>query len=213
MIKIKAFPFNPFAMNTYVVYDETGEGIIIDAGNYTNDETAVLLNFTTGMNISIKGVWLTHAHIDHIIGAKEISGKYGIPVFAHKDGMFLFDEAESYALSLGIAFKGIPDDIQDIDITKPVTFGNSRAIPLLTPGHVNGSICYYFQNDKVLFSGDVLFRNGIGRTDLPTGDYTTLEMSIRNKLYTLPDDVTVYPGHGPKTSIGFEKSNNPFFQE
>ncbi len=212
MIQIKTFPFNPFAVNTYVLYDESGEGIIIDAGNYSEAEREELLNFVHKNSIEIKALYLTHAHIDHITGAAFLSEHFALPFRCHKAGEFLFSTALSYALSLGLQVKKVPHELEFIENEASIEFGNSKGIALYTPGHVDGSLCYYFEKEKLVFTGDVLFRTGIGRTDLPTGDYGLLEKSIRDVLYKLPDEVKVYPGHGPQTSIGFEKRNNPFFQ-
>lgn len=212
MIEVKTFPFNPFAMNTYVVFDETGDGIIIDAGNSHNGEHQILLDFLKQNKINIKGLYLTHSHIDHILGIKFLSDYFKMGVHYHPAGDFLFAQANDYAESLGFSFEGMPSELIPIDENHIIKFGDSIGKVLYTPGHVDGSVCYYFEQDSKVFVGDVLFRQGIGRTDLPTGDYELLEKSIKQKLYKLPNEVTAFPGHGPTTTIGFEKKNNPFFQ-
>ncbi|OIP01060.1 MAG: hypothetical protein AUJ98_05860 [Bacteroidetes bacterium CG2_30_33_31] len=213
MLNIKAFPFNPFAMNTHVLWDETHEGVIIDAGNYTNEENIILLDFIKANSIKIMSLWFTHNHIDHIIGAKFLCEEYSVIAKSHTKGKFLFEQAEDHASMLGFHFKGLPNKIVNIDDNEILKFGNTEAKAFYTPGHVDGSMSFYFHKAKFVIVGDVLFRAGIGRTDLPTGDYHSLEKSIREKLYTLPNSTIVFPGHGPQTSIGFEKEYNPYFQE
>lgn len=212
MLNIKTFPFNPFAMNTYVLWDETHEGIIIDAGNNTNDENRILLDFISENQINIIGLFLTHNHIDHIMGVKFLSDNFNLPIQTHAAGDFLFNVAEPSAKAYGMHFAGLPDSKIYIEDGAVFKLGNHSFQAIYTPGHADGSLCYYFSEAKIIVVGDVIFNGGIGRTDLPTGDYDVLEMSIRNKLYTLDDEVVVYPGHGPETTIGFEKRNNPFFQ-
>ncbi|MBN2747140.1 MAG: MBL fold metallo-hydrolase [Bacteroidales bacterium] len=213
MLEVKSFQFNPFGVNTYVLWDESLSGILIDSGNSTNEENQRLLSFIENKGIKIEGLYLTHLHIDHILGAHFLSRHFGVPVRAHRAGNFLFDKANEYAQSLGFSHDKNPDNVEYIDENHRIAFGNIIGQVLYTPGHVDGSLCFYFDSAAVLFSGDVLFRQGVGRTDLETGDYHILENSIRQKLFRLPDDTMVFPGHGPSTSIRFEKRYNPFFSE
>lgn len=212
MLELKIFTFNPFGLNTYVLSNTEHQGIIIDAGNNDNAEHQILLDYIDQKKLQISGIYLTHAHIDHILGARFLSKHFQLGVHYHEAGRFLLDVAESSALSLGFPFSGLPDHFLSLDEGDTIDLGEDSASVLYTPGHVDGSLCFYFEKAKMLFVGDVLFRQGIGRTDLPTGNYDLLERSIREKLYTLPDETQVFPGHGPSTSIGFEKRNNPFFQ-
>lgn len=212
MIKTKTFAFNPFAMNTYVLWDDNGQGLIIDAGNNTDVEHQILIDFISQNRINIIGLYLTHAHIDHILGAKFLSDYFNLPIKMHSAGAFLLNQADSYASTLGFHFPGLPSKIEFIDENYVVDLGGEYIKLLYTPGHVDGSLCYYLPDSQMVFVGDVLFRLGVGRTDLPTGDYALLEQSIRQKLYSLPNETKVFSGHGPTTSIGFEKKNNPFFQ-
>lgn len=213
MLKIKTFQFNPFALNTYVVFDSTNQGIIIDAGNNNSVENSILLDFIKENQLNIQGLYLTHAHIDHILGSKFLSDYFKLGVHYHEAGNFLFKDAKSYAASLGFNYDGAPEKLISIDETGEINFGETKGVVLYTPGHVDGSVCFYFVKEAKIFVGDVLFRQGIGRTDLPTGDYDLLEKSIRKKLYILPDITEVFPGHGPSTTIGFEKKYNPFFND
>jgi hydroxyacylglutathione hydrolase len=211
-LNIKTFSFNPFALNTYVLSNAAGNAIIIDAGNSDNDENQALLAYIKENKLNVEGLYLTHAHIDHILGAKFLSEHFGLGVHYHPAGSFLFDVAEASAQSLGFQFSGLPSHLIPLKEGDEVMLGDENGKVLYTPGHVDGSLCFYFPKSKLVIVGDVLFHQGIGRTDLPTGNYEVLEQSIRQKLYTLPEDTQVFPGHGPSTSIGFEKKNNPFFQ-
>ena len=187
MLKIKTFSFNPFAVNTYVLWDESGDGIIIDAGNYTNEENRILLDFLDENQIKITGIYLTHNHIDHIMGIKFLADSLKLPVNTHSGGDFLFEVAAVSAASYGMDFAGIPEEIIHIEERDDFKFGVTEFRTFYTPGHVDGSLCYFFPDYKKIVVGDVLFSGSIGRTDLPTGDFDILEKSIRNKLYTLDD--------------------------
>ncbi len=153
---------------------------------------------------------LTHAHIDHIVGNSFIADSYNLPVTAHKDCVPFLTNATEYATSFGLKLGKIVGIEKFIDENMGVKFGNSELKVKHTPGHANGSLCFYSPEDNFVITGDVLFNQSIGRTDLKTGDYDLLQNSIWEELFTLPDETIVYPGHGPDTSIGFEKVNNPF---
>ncbi len=207
---IKTFIFNHYQLNTYLLFDNSNEGIIIDAGNSNEEENNILFNFIDSNNINIKGLYYTHAHVDHIVGNNAIIQKYSIKAAAHKDSLLFFEQAPSYAKSLGFDIPSlIPPEIflKDNDI---IHFGESELKVICTPGHADGSLSFYSEKDAFIIVGDVLFRGSIGRTDLPTGNFDLLSKSIVEKLYSLPNNVKVYAGHGPSTTIGFEKLNNPF---
>ncbi|MCK5845960.1 MAG: MBL fold metallo-hydrolase [Bacteroidales bacterium] len=210
---IKTFVFNPFQLNTFVVYDETKAAIIIDAGNSTTEENNELFNFIAQEQLSIEGLYYTHAHVDHIIGNNDILKKYNIEAYAGVDSDVFFENAEGHAKSLGFSFNKLITPLITIKDNDEVKFGNSSLRAISTPGHADGSICFYSEKDQFIIAGDVLFRDSIGRTDLPTGNFDLLARSIIDKLYVLPVGVKVYPGHGPTTTIGYEKSNNPFVSE
>ena len=210
MIKIKAFPHNLYQMNAYLLYDETGEGVLIDAGNSNDDELQEIVSFVEQENIALKKLLNTHGHIDHIVGNDAIIKQFGLDLYAHKAGLVFYETVGEYGASLGYKIDSthMPDVyLEDGDKVK---FGNTTLQVLYTPGHADGSICFYSEEDKIVVVGDVLFQQSIGRTDLPTGDYDLLAESIRTKLYTLPDDTVVLPGHGPSTRISYEKMDNPF---
>jgi glyoxylase-like metal-dependent hydrolase (beta-lactamase superfamily II) len=210
MIQIAAFAFNPFQENTYVLYDETKECIIIDPGCYTPLEQAELSTFIENKELKPVRLILTHCHIDHILGCKYISSRYNLISETNKIEMQVFDNAERAAAIFGIRLEKPPVPGKFIDENDVIKFGNSSLTILFTPGHSPGSLCFYNNEQKFVIGGDVLFHGSIGRTDLPGGNFDTLISSIKEKLFPLGDDVIVYPGHGSETTIGFEKTNNPF---
>ncbi|MBS4012322.1 MAG: MBL fold metallo-hydrolase [Bacteroidetes bacterium] len=210
MTYIKTFHFNPFQVNTYVIYDETGECAIIDPACYTESEEKIFKDFILQNNLKPVLQLYTHCHIDHVLGTNFISKTFGLKPITHQDSAIFIDNAKSYGASFGFEINDLVKPEKWILDNEELKFGNQSFKAIHTPGHAAGSICFYNEAEKTLFSGDVLFQGSIGRTDLPTGDYDTLIKSIINKLLILPDDVTVYPGHGDKTSIKYERVNNPF---
>lgn len=210
MTQIQIFQFNAFHVNTFVIWDETKECIIIDSGCFSETECGVLTRFITNNRLQPVRLLTTHYHIDHILGNKYVKNYYHLPVEAHQAGNSFWKNASVWAANFDVNEDAmvVPDAyLQDGDEIK---FGHSSLKVLYTPGHADGSICFYNENENYVIVGDVLFHTGIGRTDLPTGDYEVLKQSIIKKLFALPDETIVYPGHGPKTTIGFEKANNPF---
>lgn len=210
MITLKRFDFNPFQVNTYVLYDETGECIIIDPGMQGDAEETEIANYITANSLKPVMLLLTHAHIDHIVGNSFIADKYNLPLTAHKDCVPFLTNAIQHASTYGLTMNKVKEIDNFIDEDNDINFGNSTLKVLFTPGHANGSLCFYSPENSFVITGDVLFNQSIGRTDLQTGDYDLLQNSIWEKLFTLPDETVVYPGHGPETNIGFEKVNNPF---
>lgn len=212
MIKIKRFVFNPIQVNTYVVYDETNECVVIDAGCYFDNEKQELISFIEQKKLKPVKVLNTHLHIDHILGNALLFEKFNLLPQAHKQDDFLLEQAVFFATSLGMSLdKELPKIgvyLSDNDIVK---FGNSELKVIYVPGHSPGSIVFYNDKQHFIFAGDVLFKGSIGRTDLPLGDYNTLIEGIRNKLFVLSKDVVVYSGHGEQTTIGEEKNSSPFF--
>lgn len=209
MLKIKTFTFNPFQENTYILSDN-GEAIIIDPGNSDSHETAALNQYISDEKLSIKYLLNTHCHIDHVLGNYQIKEKYKAPFLIHELDLPVLRSVKSYASNYGFPHytECLPDSfLQEGD---EISLGSSKAIVKFVPGHAPGHVAFYFQEEKKIFSGDVLFRSSIGRTDLPGGNFETLITSIHQKLFTLPDAVTVYSGHGPTTTLGEEKVSNPF---
>lgn len=209
-MQIKCFEFNPFAENTYVLYDDTKECIIIDPGCFGKEEEQQLLNFVETNALQVKKLLNTHCHIDHVLGNWFVKKQFDVKLFIHQMDEVVLKAVKVYAPNYGFP------EYQEADVDgylkegEPVTFGSQSLDVLFVPGHAPGHVAFYNKAEKVLIGGDVLFYNSIGRTDLPGGDHQTLINSIHQKLFNLPDDVVVFPGHGPETSIGFEKKTNPF---
>jgi glyoxylase-like metal-dependent hydrolase (beta-lactamase superfamily II) len=210
MIKIQHFVFNLFQVNTYVLYDETRESVIIDPGCYEQGEKNVLRRFMEEEGLKPVGLFNTHTHIDHIVGVPFIHSAYGLLPRFHRDGLLFYDRFPVTAESFGMEAAAMPKPGKFLEDKELVRFGNSSLEVILAPGHADGSVCFYNDKQKFVIVGDVLFNQSIGRTDLPTGDFDQLQDSIHNRLFTLPEEVTVLSGHGPETTIGHEKLHNPF---
>lgn len=210
MIQIKQFIFNAFQVNTYILFDETKECVIIDAASSDETEEAQLSNFIDQMGLKPVQLLCTHTHIDHILGNAYVAERYNLKLSAHKDGAMYLTDAPAYAANFGITLNEVLQPEVLINENDLIHFGNSVLKVLHTPGHAKGSLCFYSEAENFVVSGDVLFYQSIGRTDLPGGDYDVLKNSIWGKLFVLPDDTIVYPGHGPETTIGSEKVTNPF---
>ena len=201
-----------FAENTFIVFDVLSrEAAVIDAGMLYDDEWQVFSDYVEKGHLKIKYLLNTHLHIDHLFGVAEAVRRYGVGLSASSADSILSDRVEQQAAMFGIRRK-----MEQIKIEHPladgdeIRLGNSTLKVIATPGHSLGGICFYSADDGLLFSGDSLFQTGIGRTDLPGGDYATLIHSITDRLLTLPDDTKVLPGHGPSTTIAQERQYNPF---
>jgi hydroxyacylglutathione hydrolase len=210
VIKIHRFVFNPFQENTYVVYDETHEALIIDPGCSDREEKQELDEFISFNGLTVKYLLNTHCHIDHVLGNEHIKEKYKVPFLIHKSDEPVLKAVKTYASNYG--FAGYKEQLPDNFLSEGdrVLWGASEFKVLFLPGHAPGHIGFYNDAQKILISGDVLFYHSIGRTDLPGGDFNTLINSIHQKLFVLPDNVVVHCGHGPETTIGEEKVHNPF---
>jgi hydroxyacylglutathione hydrolase len=211
MLYLKSFTFNPFQQNTYIVYNDQKEAFIIDPGNYTASENKTLSDFISEKELSLTRLLLTHAHIDHVLGNKYVFDTYGLLPEVHKADEFFINTMTQSGAMYGIPCEQSPPPKNYINEKDTISLGEYSFECIFTPGHSPGSISFYNAQNKVLISGDVLFLGSIGRTDLPMGDHETLLSSVREKLFVLPDDVNVYSGHGPATTIGHEKRTNPFF--
>ncbi len=211
-MKIASLPFNPIQENTYVVWDDTKECIVIDAGNSTPREDAALDNFLAEHGLTPVLAVNTHGHFDHTLGVAHLKERYGVRFALSFKDRFLLDGA-SGQLVFGVQVGEMPTADIDLDTMPEVRFGDTvlRVIP--TPGHTPGHVALYDEASKSLFTGDTLFCESIGRTDLPGGDYSWIMRSILDNLLPLGDEVKVYPGHGPETTIGHEAIYNPFIVE
>lgn len=213
-MKVKVFEFNPIAVNTYVLYDKTGECVIIDAACFYPDEQRELFNFINNKNLVIKHVLNTHLHFDHLFGVNFIEKQFEVQMKAHKADEFLLTSIKDQLASFGFTPKDdyTPTIGKYIDEDDIIEFGNQKLSIMHVPGHSPGSIVFYSQENGIVVSGDVLFNGSIGRTDLFQGNHNQLIDEIKTKLLTLPGDTIVYPGHGPATTIKREIKSNPFLQ-
>ncbi len=212
MLTIKKFTFNPVAENTYILYNEAKDAIIIDAGFYFDEEKQKMQDFVNINGLSLVQLLNTHAHLDHVFGNKWIYENYGLELFLHPNEEQVLQFAPQSAQIWGMPFENYEGPLHFLENNDVVKLGEDELEVLLAPGHSPGSICFYCKKQKFLIGGDVLFRESIGRTDLPGGNHAALVESIQNQLFVLPDDVTVYPGHGETTTIGHEKMHNPFLK-
>jgi hydroxyacylglutathione hydrolase len=210
-MKVKSFTFNQFQENTLVVYDNTKECLIIDPGCYSENERTELRTFI--MSEGLKPVKLinTHCHIDHVLGNKFVSELWDLELYIHKEDLPVLENVKDISGFFGFEnYERSPSPKHFLAQGDTLNFGDSSFDILFTPGHAPGHICLLSKKDGFIIAGDVLFNGSIGRTDLPGGDYDTLIESIKTKLLPLDENTIVYCGHGPSTSIGKEKMNNPF---
>ena len=195
--------------NCSILGDETsGEAMVIDPG----DDIPSILAVLDKHNLTVKQIVITHAHIDHIAGAQRLKRVTGAPILYNQNDLPLVKMMDVQAGWLGIPTPEVPAPDDTLDDNKIIAVTGLSGSILHTPGHTQGSVCLYLPDQTLLLAGDTLFAGSVGRTDLPGGDTTQLIASIHDRLLTLPDDVTVIPGHGPRTSIGAERDSNPFLQ-
>jgi len=212
MGKIKKFIFNAFQVNTYLLYDESLDCIIIDAACYEEKEKEELRDYLSENKLKLVRNINTHCHIDHILGNAFIAEQYGIYPEYHEESVPFFLTAREIGSSFGYTIGKFPDPKGFIEGGNIISYGKNNLKVLYTPGHAAGSICLYNEKEGFVLSGDVLFKDTIGRTDLPSGNFNLLMNSIRKNLFILPDETIIYPGHGPETTIGYEKENNQFIR-
>ena len=212
-MKIACLPFNPIQENTYVVWDDTKECVVIDAGNCSPREDAALDDFIDRQGLKPVLAANTHGHFDHTLGVEHLKQRYGIPFALSEKDRFLLDNAAVSGSLFGVKTGPMPAIDRDLDAETEIRFGNSVLRILRTPGHTPGHVAFYEPESKALFTGDTLFRESIGRTDLPGGDYSWIMRSILDVIVPLGEEVHVYPGHGPESTIGHELLYNPFIVE
>lgn len=213
MISIKDFQFNMLPVNTYVVWDETKEAVVIDPGCYYPEEGEQLCTFIRSNGLNVKHLLNTHLHFDHIYGNPIVENEFGVLAEANGADMPWLTGIRQRLAAFGIHCNVTINPIQPENILKEgdtIAFGNTVFQVLQVPGHSPGSVVFYSRTDGVLFTGDVIFQGSIGRTDFQDGNHEDLISGIRNKLMTLPDNTVIYPGHGPSTSIGYERNHNPY---
>lgn len=209
MITAQTFVCNAFEENTYLVASG-GECIIIDPGCSSKEESQEVEKYIQDHNLKPVMLINTHCHIDHVLGNSWVKDQYKIPFLIHEKEVPVLQAVKVYAPNYGYPtyHEATPDTF--LTEGQKLSFGNTSCEILFLPGHAPGHIGLYFKDEKKLFAGDVLFRESIGRTDLPGGDFDTLINSIRSAVFTLPEEVEVFPGHGPTTTVGHEKRYNPF---
>ena len=213
-MKIARLIFNPLQENTYVVWDESLEAVVIDAGNMSERENATLEQFLSERGLKPVYALNTHGHFDHLMGVEFLRQRYGAKFAVSSKDKFLVENATQSAELFGIRAGDMPEKIDvDLEGMQSISFGQSELQIISTPGHTPGHVAFYEPEAKLLFTGDTLFRESIGRTDLPGGDYSWIMKSILDKIMPLGDEVKVYPGHGETTDIGHESMYNPFVVE
>lgn len=210
MIEIQEFVFNPFQENTFILFDETKECIIIDPGCSTNQEGETIKSFLKDRELDLVKMVFTHGHLDHVCGAAFIHDEFGLFPQCHSLDQDLLEQVVAQGRSYGFELQAPPTPGKFLDEGDHIGFGNSSLKVLHTPGHSRGHIVLHNEAQKFLITGDVLFYGSIGRTDLHGGDYDTLIRSIQNKILPLADETKVYSGHGPSTTVGIEKLSNPY---
>ena len=210
MLKIKSFVFSPIQENTYILYNEFNDCVIIDPGCYYPQEQDELNAFITKSNLKPVMLLNTHCHLDHVFGNKFVSDVYGLTLQLHQKEKKLLDYAPTSGLLYNLPFDNYTGDFIYLKEGDTVVLGEDELKVIEAPGHSPGHICFYCAKQNFIISGDVLFNRSIGRTDLPGGDHETLLKNIREKLFVLPNETKVYSGHGPETTIGDEKKYNPF---
>ena len=210
MLNVQIFTFNPVQENTYLIYNDTGQCCIIDPGCYFANEEQQLTDFITQHHLKPVYLLNTHCHLDHIFGNRFIQKKYDLPLHLHRMEKPVLDAGPESGKAWQMPFDNFDGELKFIDEGDQIQLGDDRLDVLFVPGHSPGHIAFYSKDGKFILSGDVLFNGSVGRTDLPGGNFTLLEESIKTKLYTLPEDVIVYPGHGDTTTIGDEIKTNPF---
>jgi hydroxyacylglutathione hydrolase len=209
-LRIAQFTFNAFSENTYVVADESGNAIIIDPGMTDPDEDSVLFEYIADEKLTPRLILNTHCHIDHILGNSSTARQYGIPLRCHELEIQVIERAASTAMMYSIPYR--PSILPESTLVEgeQVCVGSITLDTLFVPGHAPGHLAFVCHEERVVFSGDVLFKGSVGRVDFPGCNAQDLVHSIQTKMYALPDDYTVFSGHGPETTIGAEKKENFF---
>jgi hydroxyacylglutathione hydrolase len=212
MLKVESFVFNLYQENTFVVSDESGACVIIDPGCYTHEEEKRLADYIEKNELQVTWLLNTHGHVDHMLGNRFVKDRFKVPFATHKIVIEELSQVSAYASMMGLSPAPSPEPDRLLKGGDSLKFGNTEFEVLFTPGHSPGHISFFHRASKSLFSGDVLFQSSIGRVDLPGGSYEVLMQSIFNQVLPLGEDVKVYCGHGPFTSIGKEIASNPFIR-
>jgi glyoxylase-like metal-dependent hydrolase (beta-lactamase superfamily II) len=212
-LRVKILHFNFIQVNTYILYDDSKDALLIDVGNLDEKENKILSDFIEKEELNVKYILSTHPHIDHVFGNDFAKKHFAAPLVMHQAGMTVYHHSTDYCAAMPFNIPTFPEAdifVNDGDI---LCFGKQSLKVLYTPGHCDGSICLLDEKNKLLFVGDVLFEENIGRTDLPTGNYELLLKSIKEKLLVLENDITICPGHGNRSTIGHERQFNPYIKK
>jgi len=213
MIQFKKFVFNPLQVNCWLVYDESGNCVIFDPSCISNEEQKELSEYIYQKKLKPLAVIITHGHFDHVPGVSFVVEEFGCPFMGHLKDLPLLEFAPQQAGVFGVNMDAPPSRFDRALVHKEtLELGHMNFRVLHVPGHSEGSLAFYSQEGGFVIVGDVLFKGSIGRTDLPGGDYNTLINSIRTHLLVLPEGTIVMPGHGPESTVGFEKNSNPFLR-
>lgn len=210
MLKVKSFVFSPIQENTYLLYNEFNECLVIDPGCYFPEEQDELRGFITQSSLKPRMLLNTHCHLDHVFGNKFVAETWELTLQLHEKEKPLLDYAPTSGLVYNMPFVNYVGEYIYLKAGDMIKLGEDELAVIEAPGHSPGHICFYCAKQNFIISGDVLFNRSIGRTDLPGADHETLLKNIREKLFVLPDETVVYSGHGPTTTIGDEKRHNPF---
>jgi hydroxyacylglutathione hydrolase len=212
MLTVKSFVFSPVQENTYVLSDEKDACCLIDPGCYFDNERMELKEYIEQQGLRPKILLNTHCHLDHVFGSKFVYDTWDLPLHLHEKEKPILEQAPEMGLDWELPFENYRGELIFLKVGEKIELGRHSLTVLFLPGHSPGSVGFYCASQGFLIGGDVLFRDGIGRTDLPGGDHATLLRSIREQLWKLPDETVVYPGHGEPTTIGYERKNNPFLR-
>ena len=210
MLKVKSFVFSPIQENTYLLYNEFNACAIIDPGCYFPEEQDELKAFITQSGLKPLMLLNTHCHLDHVFGNKFVAEAFGLRLQIHEKEKAMLDFAPASGLMYNMPFDNYTGELSFLKEGDKIKLGEDELQVIEAPGHSPGHVCFYCAGQNFIISGDVLFNRSIGRTDLPGGDHESLLKNIREKLFVLPDETVVYSGHGPATTIGEEKRENPF---
>ena len=211
MLKLKSFTFNPFQENSYLLYDDTKNAVIVDPGMYNRPEQEEFIDFLDSNGLNLTKLLNTHCHIDHVFGNQFIHQEFDLKPYLNEKEIEVLDMAKRSAEVYGLNYNHSPLYEGFLNEGDVIKIGESELRCLFVPGHSPGHLVFINDEDNYMIGGDVLFRGSIGRTDLPGGHHDTLIKMIKEKVFMLPDDMKVYPGHGDPTTIGYEKQFNPFF--
>ena len=208
-MQIKQFTFNPFQENTFIIYAENKEAIIIDPGFYEKSEQDIFFDFINKNKLNPTVLLNTHAHIDHVLGNNLVVSEFNIPYHLHALDVPVLESVKNYAHLYGFqSYLESPSPTNYLEEGKSIFLNNKEIKVLHTPGHSPGHVVFYLPDDNIVINGDVLFKGSFGRVDLPGGDLETLKKSIHEVMFSLPEETLVYCGHGPETTIGQEKRSN-----